>query len=283
MKRTIECLAILAMASAALPCAFGQTGNGADSAPPPDGVPQPGDAFVDALRSGGQGPEMVVVPAGRFRMGCVSGHDCIEFEHPVHEVAIERAFAVSRYEITFEDYGRFDASAETDDHGWGRGRRPVIDVSWTDAHDYVGWLSEQTGQRYRLLTEAEWEYAARAGSETAYAWGDAIGTDRANCEACGSRWDATRTAPVGSFEPNGFGLHDMHGNVWEWVEDCWNGRYFDAPFDGSAWLSGDCRARVIRGGSFNSPPQLLRSADRVKTETRTRSFSLGFRVARELP
>ena len=167
MKRTIECLAILAMAGAALPCAFGQTGQRRK----PRACARWRSAtrrrlYADTLRSGGQGPELVVVPAGRFRMGCVSGHDCIEFEQPVHEVSIGRAFAVSRYEITFEDYARFHASGEIDDRGWGRGRRPVIDVSWTDAHDYVGWLSEQTGQRYRLLTEAEWEYAARAGSDS---------------------------------------------------------------------------------------------------------------------
>lgn len=276
-------LTLLALAALLASGGLAQTDSGAGPSTSSADDYRAGDIFSDMLDSGGQGPEMVVIPAGTFQMGCVSGRECIEFEQPVHEVTIPNAFAVSVYEVTFDAYDRFADTNLADDAGWGRDQRPVINVSWTDAHDYVGWLSEQTGQRYRLLTEAEWEYAARAGAETPYAWGEDIGVGRANCNGCGSSWDASETAPVGSFEPNEFGLHDMHGNAWEWVEDCWNGRYFDAPVDGSAWLSGDCRARVIRGGSWNSPPELLRSADRVRSETRARTFSLGFRVARELP
>ena len=138
-----------------------------------------------------------------------------------------------------------------DERGWGRGRRPVINVSWEDAVAYTKWLSGQTGERCRLPSEAEWEYAARAGSVTKYSWGNEIGSNQANCDVCGSQWDGKQTAPVGSFDPNGWGLHDLHGNVWEWVQDCWNGSYQGAPTNGSAWESGDCSRRVLRGGSWN--------------------------------
>ena len=149
--------------------------------------------------------------------------------------------------------------------GWGRGRRPVIFVSWEDAVAYTKWLSEQTGERYRLPSEAEWEYAARSGTKKKkYSWGNEIGHNRANCDGCGSQWDNRKTAPVGSFGPNIWGLHDMHGNVKEWVQDCWNGSYQGAPTDGSAWESGDCSQRVLRGGAWNYNPGILRSAYRRK-------------------
>ena len=243
---------------------------------------QPGAVFSDTLSSGGQGPEMVVIPAGSFRMGCVSGQDCFDDERPVHDVTIPRAFAVSRYEVTFEDYDRFMSANRADDEGWGRGRRPVINVPWDHAQEYVAWLSRQTGQTYRLLSEAEWEYVARAGSSTAYSWGNDIGTNRANCDGCGSQWDGRQTAPVGSFSANAFGVHDMHGNVWEWVEDCWNGSYAGAPSDGGAWRSGDCSRRVVRGGSWGNVPGVLRSAYRGRRTTGYWSVSVGFRVARTL-
>ncbi len=206
-------------------------------------------------------PEMVVIPGGRFRMGCVSGLNCQDDEKPVHEVRVA-SFELSKYEVTFEEYDRFIAATggrSPNDKGWGRGRRPVIDVSWEDAVAYAEWLSVQTGERYRLPSEAEWEYAARAGSTTKYGWGNDIGHNRANCGGCGSQWDDEKTAPVGSFNPNAFGLHDMHGNLWEWVQDCWNGSYQGAPADGSAWTSGDCERRVLRGGSWlttsRTPPR----------------------------
>ena len=164
-------------------------------------------------------PEMVEIPGGSFRMGCVSGKDCVDWEHPVHEVRVE-AFELSGYEVTFEEYDRFTEATgrvRAEDEGWGRGRRPVINVSWADAVAYTRWLSAETGRRYRLPSEAEWEYAARAGTATAYSWGNGIGRNRANCRGCGSRWDDRQTAPVGSFGPNGWGLHDVHGNVWEWT------------------------------------------------------------------
>ncbi len=154
-----------------------------------DSVLRVGQTFRDALQSGGEGREMVVVPAGAFRMGCVSGQDCQEDEHPVHRVTIGAPFAVGVYAVTFAEW---DACARAggcggyrpDDRGWGRGRRPVINVSWEDAQAYVGWLSRESGVAYRLLSEAEWEYVARAGSETVYNWENDIGLARANC--CGS-------------------------------------------------------------------------------------------------
>ncbi len=227
-------------------------------------------------------PEMVVIPSGSFQMGCVSGIDCYEEEKPVHEVKID-SFAMSKYEVTFEEYDAFtDATRRerADDEGWGRGRRPVINVSWYDAMMYAEWLSEQTGDRYRLPSEAEWEYAARAGSTTAYSWGNEIGRNRANCGGCGSVWGGERTALVGSFSANGWGLYDMHGNVLEWVLDCWNKNYEGAPIDGFAYLSGDSSRRVLRGGSCYSIPRALRSAFRHGGTSGLRFNHFGFRVAR---
>ena len=229
-------------------------------------------------------PEMVVIPGGSFRMGCVSGQDCYDNEHPVHTVRVG-SFELSKYEVTFEQYDRFTAATGRNpagDSGWGRWRRPVINVSWEDTVAYVRWLSGQTGERYRLPSEAEWEYAARAGSVTAYSWGNEIGRNRANCDGCGSQWDNRQTAPVGSFGPNGWGLHDMHGNVWEWVQDCWNGSYGGAPSDGSAWERGDCSQRVLRGGSWINLPRYLRSAYRNWITTTSRYVIDGFRVARTI-
>ena len=227
-------------------------------------------------------PEMVVIPGGSFRMGCVSGQNCDEDEHPVHTVRVE-SFELSKYEVTFEEYDRFTAATGRNpagDSGWGRGRRPVIRVSWEDAVAYVRWLSGQTGERYRLPSEAEWEYAARAGSVTAYSWGNEIGRNRANCDGCGSQWDNRQTAPVGSFGPNGWGLHDMHGNVWEWAQDCWNDSYRGAPSDGSAWERGECPRRVLRGGSWYFNPGALRSALRGRGPSSVRNREVGFPVAR---
>ena len=155
-----------------------------------------------------------------------------------------------------------------------------MNVSWDDAVAYVHWLSVNTGKRYRLPTEAEWEYAARAGTTTRYSWGDEIGSNLANCNGCGSRWDDEKTASVGSFPANAWGLHDMHGNVWEWVQDCWNGSYQGAPEDGSAWERGNCSRRVLRGGSWCYNPRFLRAADRNRKSSGRRISYLGFRIAR---
>jgi formylglycine-generating enzyme required for sulfatase activity len=168
------------------------------------------------------------------------------------------------------------------DVGWGRGPRPAINVSWHDAQTYVKWLFRITGKQYRLLSGAEYEYAARAGTRTAYPWGDEIGKGEANCNGCGSKWDGKLTAPVGSFAANSFGLYDMVGNVWEWTDDCWNPSYQDAPADGSPWTSGDCSVRVIRGGSWINNPSNLRSAFRTGSSAGSLGNDRGFRVARTL-
>ena len=246
-----------------------------------------GEVFRDALRSGGEGPVMVVLPTGRFRMGDLDG-DGNDYEQPVHTVTISRPIAMGRYPVTFEDYDLYVSAMGAewpDDEGWGRGRRPVINVSWEDAQAYASWLSEQTGKRYRLPSESEWEYAARAGTETAYSWGDEIGRNRANCDGGGSQWDDEKTAPVGSFESNAnaFGLYDMHGNVWEWVEDCWHNNYECAPTDGSAWTSGGIsNSAVVRGGSWLNAPRALRSACRYRFSPSNRDFDSGIRLVQDL-
>ncbi len=225
-------------------------------------------------------PEMVEIPAGRFRMG--SNLSFYDYAEPMHSVRIE-SFELSKYEVTFEEYDAFtDATGRerVDDAGFGRGRRPVINVSWHDAVAYTQWLSEQTGENYRLPSEAEWEYAARAGSTTQYSWGDRIGRNRAHCEDCGSQWDDKMTAPVGSFRANRWGLHDMHGNVFEWVQDCWNDNYRGAPADGSAWESGDCSRRVVRGGSWYQYTKFLSSKSRGESISGNRYSGSGFRIAR---
>ncbi len=255
-----------------------------DEAEPPD----VGTTFRDTLSSGGVGPEMVVIPAGSFRMGCLNDDgDCYSDEFPVHTVNVPR-FALSQYEVTFAEWDACVAAGgcngyQPGDRGWGRGDRPVIPVSWNDAQSYVAWLSAQTGEEYRLPSEAEWEYAARAGTETRYHWGDAIGVNRANCDGCGSQWDNRETAPVGSFAPNAWSLYDMHGNAMEWTEDCWNNSYTGAPNDGSAWESGNCSRRVLRGGSWDFYPRFLRSADRDWLTAGLRDHDNGFRIARSLP
>ncbi len=238
---------------------------------------QVGDRFQDCPEC----PQMVVLPAGSYRMGSQNNQ---------HEVAIGAPFALGRYEVTFAEWDacardrgcpRGEGIAE-DSGGWGRGPRPVINVSWDHAKRYVRWLSRKTAKPYRLPSESEWEYAARAGTETAYSWGDEIGVNRANCRRCGSQWDRSKTAPVGSFGANTWGLHDMHGNVWEWVEDCWNRSYAGSPVDGGAWLTGKCDRRVLRGGSWYSFRRNLRAAARDWNIYVVRGVGIGFRVARTL-
>ena len=246
-----------------------------------------GEPFRDPLASGGQGPEMAIIQAGRFQMGCVSDMDCGSDQMPVHGVSIPRAFALSKYEVTFANWeacvnaGSCDGY-RPDDRGWGRGNRPVINVALLDAQEYVQWLSSETGENYRLPSEAEWEYAVRSGSSTKYSWGNDVGRNRANCwnEECGDEFEFT--APVGSFPANPWGLHDMHGNVAELTQDCSNSSYDGAPSDGSAWEKGDCEMRVARGGSYVDLARFIRSADRLNVDSGFRSDRLGFRVAREV-
>src|SRR5262249_10969294 len=178
--------------------------------------------------------------------------------------------------------GFIDRGARVADH-WGRGEMPVINVSYSDAKQYIGWLSQLTGKEYRFLTEAEWEYAARAGGRSRYSWGDDLGMGHANCDGCGRPWDLQQTAPAGSFKPNALGLYDMHGNLWERVEDSWHETYDGAPTDGSAWLrDGDPSYRVVRGGSWRNDGELVRTAVRVRRNINVRFDTLGFRVARTL-
>ena len=232
------------------------------------------------------GMEMVVIPAGSFRMGCLSHFGCDSSERPRHRVKISRAFTVSKDEVTFAQWDACVSSGgcshEPDDEGWGRSRRPVVNVSWVDAQRYVAWLSGETGAEYRLLTEAEWEYAVRAGSTSSYSWGEGEASGLANCADCGTEWGGSRTAPVGSFAANNWGLHDIHGNVWEWVQDCWNDNYVGAPSDGGAWEQEECSRRVLRGGAWNSHSSWLGSASRGGEASDLRGFNGGFRVARTL-
>jgi formylglycine-generating enzyme required for sulfatase activity len=231
-------------------------------------------------------PEMIVVPAGEFLMGSPQTEkDRSDDEGPQHKVSIASAFAVSKFDVTFADWDAcvsVGGCPEVSDGGFGRGTKPVINLTWDEAGKYVRWLSRMTGRPYRLLTEAEREYAARAGATTAYYWGNEIGKANADCNGCGSQWDNRETSPVGSFKPNAFGLYDMSGNVFQWGEDCYHDNYDDAPADGSAWTSGGCSRRVVRGGSWYSDPQYLRSADRFGYAADFRSGDLGFRLARTL-
>lgn len=270
----------------------------------------PGTVFRDCAVC----PEMVVVPAGSFIMGSPTGEGW-EQEMPQHQVSIGSPFAVGVYEVTFAEWDACVSAGacggyRPDDEGWGRERRPVINVSWNDAQGYMQWLSRETGQGYRLLSEAEWEYVARAGTQTARYWGEteagqcqyANGWDRTaeahdesgfepnsdsrNVASCADGYEAT--APVGSFQPNGFGLHDVLGNASEWTEDCnsHSGKsleeegYRGAPVDGSAWHAGDCSWRRVRGGSWGGYQFTLRSAIRSLSRAGDRSEFDGFRVAR---
>ena len=281
----------------------------------PVGGPQPAQAIRTAglsFRDCAECPELIAVPAGSFLMGVPVGEEEREkipqgFKGrslPLHQVAI-RQFAFGKFEVTRSEFSTFvektghqvvdkctrslgGAQQEVSGLNWRTpgfpqsGRDPVVCVAWDDAKAYVAWLSKRTGLPYRLASEAEWEYAARAGKSTARSWGDSIGSGHANCIGCGSDWDNKLPAPVGSFRANSYGLHDILGNVWEWTEDCWNKSYEEAPLDGSAWTKGECSLRIFRGGHFGSDPWLLRSGFRGRGVTGLRNIGVGFRVARSL-
>lgn len=240
----------------------------------------PGNVFKDCADVC---PELVVVPAGSFTMGSPPEEaGRTTQEGPRHPVAFRNAFAIGRHEVTFEQYDACVAaggcSYRPNDQGWGRGRRPVVDVSWNDAMAYAAWLSERTGKRYTLPSEAEWEYAARAGTNTPWYTGRAILTDDANILNA-----FAKTVPVGAYAPNAFGLHDVHGNVSEWTLDCMDTGYVGVPNDGSAATSGDCASkRVLRGGGFSVEPTVVRSANRYAEPQANRFPQAGFRVARAL-
>lgn len=265
-------------------------------------------------------PDMVAVPAGKLIMGSPKTEPGrYSNEGPQHEVFIA-SFAISRTEITVgqfrlfvqdKDYHggkEFQTAAEENEKGcwiWNEEKKqferipqrnwkspgfhqhdehPAVCVSWDDAQAYVQWLLKKTGKQYRLPTEAEWEYVARAGTTTVYWWGDNIGKNNAVCGNCGSQWDGKQTAPVGSFKFNAFGVYDTSGNVWEWTQDCWHDDYTNAPTNGTAWLekdNGDCSRRVVRGGSWGFDPLDLRSAGRDWIITDGAGYGTGFRVARD--
>jgi len=257
--------------------------------PPPAAAPPSSPGTAPARFNAGQifrdcpdCPEMVVVPAGSFMMGSNA-----EYERPVHRVTIDKPFAIGRYEVTFAEWGKCTDEGSCNNHrpndrGWGRGNRPVIDVSWGDAKAFAAWLSKKTGQTYRLPTEAEWEYAARGGTKTPYWWGQDAGSRNANCQECNTG-QAPRTLPVGSLSPNPFGLYDTAGNAAEWVEDCWNDTYRGAPANGAAWTAGQCRLRVLRGGAFDSQALYVGSGARFRYDYDVRYSANGFRLVRELP
>lgn len=237
-------------------------------------------------------PQMAPLPAGEFLMGAPASEPARQpTEGPVTSVAIAKPFAIGVTEVTFAEWEACVAGGgcrayEPYDHGWGRGARPAINVSYEDAQSYAAWLSGETGQTYRLPSEAEWEYAARAGSAAPFSSGAAITPGQANFngeypyigEAGTYR---RRTTPVGSFAPNAFGLRDMNGNVWEWTADCWRETHAGAPANGSA-VGGDCGVRVLKGGAWNTGGWRLRAGHRIGKNATAREFDNGFRVVREM-
>lgn len=268
------------------------------------------------LRDCADCPELVALPAGTFEMGDLNPPAVTPawrgemrydrtWELPAHKVTLAKPFAIGKYEIKKREYALFVAAtgiepepgclgrdngkpgfhathtwrnpgfAQTDDD-------PVVCVNRADAARYMEWLSQKTGHRYRFPTEAEWEYAVRAGTRTEYPWGEDAGTGQANCKNCGTRWDDRSTSPAGSLPPNGWGLYDMAGNVWEPTADCFHIGYGGAPSDGSAWDDAACAVRVLRGGSWYDIGALMRSPLRGRGNPANRIGDLGFRVVREM-
>jgi formylglycine-generating enzyme required for sulfatase activity len=247
---------------------------------------EPGETFRDCAKC----PEMVVVPAGSFTMGSPQSEKGRSYyEGPQHRVTFSQPFAVGKYAVTFDEWDACVADGgcngyKPSDADWGRGKRPVVNVSWNDAQAYISWLKRKTGRDYHLLSEAQREYVTRAGTTTPFWWGSTISADQANYTRGGkakSRY-RYRTAPVDAFQPNPWGLYQVHGNVYEWTEDCWKDNYSNAPTDGSAWTSENCVSRVVRGGSWETFPRYLRSAYRDRYIAVNRSTRYGFRVARTL-
>ncbi len=253
--------------------------------------PGSGESFKDCPNC----PEMAIAPAGNFTMGSPQDEPERNSDETQHTVKIAKPFAVGRFAVTFAEWDACAddggcGGAKPGDQGWGRGDRPVINVNWNEAKDYIDWLSKKTGKEYRLLSEAEREYVTRAGTTTPFWWGRSITPALANYDGSvepykggGSKGEyRQKTLPVKSFKPNAWGLYQVHGNVWEWVEDCWNGNYKGAPADGSAWTTGECKSRVLRGGSWYHYPRSLRAALRNWYNPGVRSGNYGFRVARTL-
>ena len=239
--------------------------------------PQPFPVFRDRLRDGSDGPAMIVIPAGEFWMGSPESEKGRSSDERRHRVKIERPFAIGQYAVTFDEYDRFCAATkrEKPEDRWGRGNRPVIHVSWHDAVDYFEWLSAQTGRAYRLPTEAEWEYAARAGTDTAFWWGDSITTDQANYDG-----NHSGTVPVDWFQPNPWGLYQVHGNVWEWTGSCYDENYGGAEMQFAG--KNEDGPLAGRGGSWLNQPAGVRSALRDRGGPTHSDDDLGFRLARSL-
>ena len=250
-------------------------------------------ARVPTFRDCPDCPEMALLPKDRFRMGSPESEPGRQGHETQRNVAIPRSFAAGRFAVTFSEWaacvadggcGRYSPS----DEGWGRDDRPVINVSWNDANAYAAWLSKKTGKTYRLLSEAEREYATRAGEAAPFWWGSRISPEEANYDGGGAYGDGEKgqnrgkTVPVQSFASNPFGLYQVHGNVWEWTGDCWSANHDGAPGDGSAADTGDCGRRVLKGGAWNSDPAALRAASRIGAAPDARASSYGFRVARML-
>lgn len=264
-----------------------------DEPAPPETEPPPaevasappvakGKTFSDPLKVGGNAPTMIWIPAGEFLMGARDSAAQFD-ERPQHKVSVP-AFAMSIHEVTIADYMKFARATGRRAPKTGdldQASYPVFFVSWNDAVEYSKWLSAQTGNNYRLPTEAEWEYAMRAGSTTAYPWGRKLGRDKAHCFACETGLDQRRPTKVGRFDANAFGVHDLAGNVEEWVYDCYNKNYQGAPDDGSVFEGGDCSVRVVRGGAYSSGPKALRSSARNKFQYDAGNDSIGIRIVRE--
>jgi formylglycine-generating enzyme required for sulfatase activity len=243
----------------------------------------PHDLIIDSMRDGQNGPAMLALRGGMTTRGDIQGGGDGDEQPP--KTVILKPFAIGIHEVTFQEYDLFceaTGRSKPNDQGWGRGLRPVVNVSWEDAVAYSEWLSQRTEKRYRLPTDAEWEYAARGGTDTRFWWGNELQPSLANCEGCGSLWDGEKSAPVGRFLPNPFGLHDTAGNVFEWAADCWNDSYAEAPEDGSALVTVGCGKRVIRGGAWSFPEHEIRSANRWRDFPTRSSDDTGFRVVREL-
>ncbi len=236
------------------------------------------DEFVDCESC----PVMVSLPTGSFQMGSADGD---RSELPVREVAIERPIAIGKYEVTVAQWQSCASAGfcrAIGDPAADDSKRPIQNVSWADAETFVAWLRAETEQAYRLPTEAEWEYAARAGTSTKFWWGDSFEEGLAGCSECGEDWNRKRPSDVGSYKPNPFGLHDMNGGVSEWVADCWIPNYQDAPGNGSARSLSFCPQRVLRGGSWRSERSDVTSASRFRYDAQVRYYTNGLRVVRDI-
>lgn len=239
--------------------------------------------FQDSLKSGGKAPTMINIPQGSFRMGGASAFVSPD-ESPRHTVKV-KAFAMSKFEVTFAEYEKFAKANDKkipNSKNWDKTNHPVTQVSWNDALEYTQWLSAETGVKYRLPTEAEWEYAAKAGTNATYWWGNTKGNGNAQCFDCGGDLNPNKPAKIGSFKANNFGLYDILGNVFEWTHDCYHSNYKNAPTDGSSWEGGDCSVRVARGGAFASPASSMRASNREKFKSTQGRDHIGIRLVREL-